>query len=410
MLEDVKPFQTATAPASARAAGGGYGRYLAVLAIPCLIVAAYLGLAYFILDANREDVGPVEAAEIQSQSGGLYGSALFYRPGLYKLALYERSAADIVVLGSSRSMEFRAEGFAAPMINVGGNGATIAEAKAVIDRMLEIRKPKALILTIDYWWFNDARSEEAAHSNKLGDTRFTLQQLMMPIAWIKEGSASLGGLIAPPRTAPDGGPRLGVFANQNNTGFDRYGAYHYGGLLVGESKADDVKFKKTLRRIERARKDSKLAINAPFSEDMFRQFQDLAKEVRDSGVELILVIPPVAPPVYAVMQARPGPLLNELIVQRLKAAGETVLDFHNPASIGTDQCEFSDGYHGGEVTALRMLRAIRAHYVDRPEIAALIQPEAELGALIDANAGRAALAGPPLASKEVDFLKLGCAK
>jgi hypothetical protein len=388
----------------------GVARFLTAMAIPCLVVAALLGLAYYILIANREDVTPAEAAALQAKSGGIYGSALFYRPGLYKLALYAENPADIVVIGSSRSMEFRAEGFAAPMINLGGNGATIAEAEAVIDRMLEIRRPKALLLIIDYWWFNDLRSDEAAHSNKLGDTNFTLRQLLMPIDWVSEGSATVAGLLSPRRTALDGGPLIGVFANQSHTGFDRYGAYHYVGELTGRLKPYDVKFKATLKRIERGRKDSKLAINAPFSEEMFAQFQALIAKLRASGVTPILAIPPVAPPVYDAMQKRDGPLLNELLVQRLRAAGETVFDFHNPATLGGDACEFLDGYHPGQVTALRMLRGIRSGLADRPDVAALIRPETELTALIDANAGHGALSGPPMTGKEVDFLKLGCAK
>ena len=407
---DIQKVASHPAVLEGQPGAGPHRRYLFILALPCLIVAAYLALAYLVLTLNREQLGPVEAANLQVDEGGLYGSALFYRPGPYKLGLYARTNPDVAVVGSSRSLEFRSLAFAAPMVNLGGNAAVIAEASALTDRLLEIHKPKLLILTIDYWWFNQARSDDSGHSNELADTSFSLQDLLKPVSWIAEGSATPLGLLLPPRETADGGPLIGVFANQGLAGFDRDGAYHYGDLITGTKKSDDAKFKSTLKRIAKARAGSKLSVNAPFTDEMWQQFTDLTGRIRNAGVELVLVIPPVAPPVAAAMEQQAKPLLIDALRERLRASGQAFYDFHDPASLGTTECEFIDGYHGGEVTALRMVRAIANGFGDRPDLQALIKPMADLSALIDANAGHAAIAGPPLQGKEVDFLKLGCTK
>ena len=93
---------------------------------------------------------------------------------------------------------------------------------------------------------------------------------------------------------------------------------------------------------------------------------------------------------------------------RLATIGHSVFDFHDPTRLGSGECEFIDGFHGGRVTHLRMLRAIvrsgrtgLGGYVDIGEIDRLIAE----------NEGRALLARDLRpGERETDFLELGCVK
>jgi len=100
-------------------------------------------------------------------------------------------------------------------------------------------------------------------------------------------------------------------------------------------------------------------------------------------------------------------LLDELN-RRIATLDVPVFIFHDPTELGSSDCEFIDGFHGGRVTYLRMLDAIvrsgktnLARYIDLDSIDRLIAE----------NAGRATLrederAGEP----ETDFLDFGCRK
>ena len=82
-------------------------------------------------------------------------------------------------------------------------------------------------------------------------------------------------------------------------------------------------------------------------------------------------------------------------------------DFHDARAIGSGPCEFIDVWHGGEVTYLRILRALAN---SDTQIAAAIDTD-KVTALISANVGRAEIvrSGYPI-QHEVDFFGIGCTK
>src|SRR5262249_51343652 len=146
----------------------------------------------------------------------------------------------------------------------------------------------------------------------------------------------------------------------------------------------------------------------PLDPGQWQQFVDLVTMVEAQGGELILVVPPVSKTVADALAADGAPILLNEMNERLSTIGTPVFDFHDPTELDSGACEFIDGFHGGRVTYLRMLRAIvrsgktnLAGYVDTGEIDRLIAE----------NGGHAMLKtdlrpGEP----ETDFLELGCRK
>jgi hypothetical protein len=151
--------------------------FLLAFVAPCVIGALLAGFSFAVLTSNNEQVGPVEAARIQHQQGGLYGSALRYRPYPYKLELYRLSQPDVAIVGSSRAMPFLRDGFSAPEISLGGAVNEIAEGERLIPEMLALHKPRLVIFTLDYWWFNEARIAEPTEFSASSDTGVSLRDL-----------------------------------------------------------------------------------------------------------------------------------------------------------------------------------------------------------------------------------------
>ena len=385
-------------------------RFLVGLLAISALMAAFVGLSLAVLYQNRENVSPVEAARLQNESGGLYGSALVYRPYPYKLELYRLQNPDVAIVGSSRAMAFVAEGFAGSMTNLGGAVNEIVDAERLIPDMLAAHRPKLLLITLDFWWFNQSRVEDPAVISQAPDIKFGLNDILTPAQWILDGDVKPGALLRSLFPAPADEPLIGVWAHLNHSGFDRRGTRFYGGLLTGEVPADDPGFKRTLKRVKNAKADSKLAIAGPFSESAWQALLKTADAARAQQVEVRFIVPPVAPQVQEEMRAAaPRTLIDELHAH-LEKSDYAYDDFSDPKSLDSGACEFVDGLHGGFVTYLRILRQVAAGLEARPELRGLIQPDAALASLIESNAGRATLRGQKWAGTESDFLKLGCDK
>ena len=332
--------------------------FLLAFLVPCIICALLVGFSFAVLTSNNEQVGPIQAARIQHEVGGLYGSALYYRPYPYKLELYRLNRPDVAIVGSSRAMPFLREGFAASEISLGGAVNEIAEGERLIREMLAIHKPKLVIFTLDYWWFNEARIAEPSEFSISTDTGFTLQNLIAPYEWLMGGDVDFGALARTILKRPDGEPRLGTWATQNGSGFDAYGAQHYGAILTGERKHPDRGFKVTLRRLKNAKADSKTAASGAFSEAAWTSLQHIAATMKADGVEVRFVLPPVAGPVLKAMREGKGTSLLDTLHARLAGSRLAFYDFTESPAIGSPDCEFVDGLHGGFVTYIRMLRAM----------------------------------------------------
>src|SRR6266850_938317 len=62
--------------------------------------------------------------------------------------------------------------------------------------MFAAHRPKLVILTIDFWWFNSARSEEVVDLQPDTVGPLTLVQLAQPFQWIAQGKIGVGDFIA----------------------------------------------------------------------------------------------------------------------------------------------------------------------------------------------------------------------
>ncbi len=89
-------------------------------------------------------------------------------------------------------------------------------------------------------------------------------------------------------------------------------------------------------------------------------------------------------------------------------AGIKLYDFTDPSKIlDTSDCEFIDGFHGGDVIYAKILKYIASH---EPDLADYIQHH-YLEKVISAYTGLSMIPNPKITLKsEVDFLCEGCKK
>jgi hypothetical protein len=371
------------------------------------LLLALMGMSYLFLTRTGDSIPPSQAAARQQSEDVLFGSALFFRPVPYKLALYRLRKPDVAIVGSSRAIEFVRRGFTTSMVNM-GSMRDMAQIRSLLQSMFAVHRPKLVIITIDFWWFNSARTEEVVDLQPDTVGPLSLVQLAQPFVWIAQGKIGVGDFIAGALSPGFKPPGIGVAAIYDHAGYDRDGAYDYGGILRGREPHGDRRFKRTLKRIAETHEHNKFNVHTPLDPGQWQELVDIIRMVEAQGSELILIVPPVSKTIVDVLAAHGAPILLDQMNERLAGIGHPVFNFHDPTALGSSECEFLDGFHGGRVTYLRMLRAILrsgktglGSYVDA----------AEIDRLITENAGHAMLKtdfrpGEP----ETDFLELGCKK
>jgi hypothetical protein len=293
------------------------------------------------------------------------------------------------------------------MVNL-GSMRDMAQIRSLLQSMFAVHKPKLVILTIDFWWFNSARTEEVVDLQPDTVGPLSLVQLTQPFQWIAQGKIGVGDFLASalaPGYKPQG---IGVAAIYDHAGYDRDGAYDYGGKLRGREVHDDRHFKRTLKRIGESTEHNKFNVHTPVDPAQWQEMLDIVHMVEAEGSELILIVPPVSKTVADMLASHGAPILLDQMNERLPTLGHPVFNFHDPTALGSGECEFIDGFHGGRVTYLRMLQSVLRS--GKTDLASYVDG-AEIDRLIAENAGHAMLKenirpGEP----ETDFLDLGCKK
>lgn len=369
-----------------------------------------IGALHIFLWRVQETTGPVSAAQIQDQTSALYGPALVYRPFAYKLERYRLKSTDILLVGSSRVMAFAGEVFTVPVLNAGGAANTFDQAVDFIHASIAIHKPKAILLGLDFWWFNPNRDDEIGATGEMSDKiDLSLTQLISPIQWIADGRLQITSFLKSLIPFNELGSGIGASAKFDRRGWDIYGRYDYGNLFYGETESDDQEFKRTLKRLQNAKKSSKLNIRVAPSVDTINELRELIAELEAQSIEVTLLLPPIANPVREAIEQDAENRLIPLWRSMITDLGVRVFDFTDSRTLKSSDCEFIDGFHGGEVTYLRILDAIARF--DDSVIAQSIDHDMVSG-LIAANSDHARILEllPNDAPPEIDFLDIGCSK
>lgn len=379
-------------------------KYLTCLVMPVIIAIAALSLSWFFLWQAGEYRAMDEVVRRQLESGGLYNSALEQTSYGYKQALYRQVRPRVAALGSSRVMQFQGGMFTVSFVTMGGSAGGLMELEKSLREMLSAHKPEMIILGLDFWWFNDGYAEPLATR---GRQRFetknkaSLSHLVEPYKWLLEGklkpSVFLNVMTQPP-------VHQGIAPIAKGDGYDAQGAYHY---VFETSRAARKPFDWDRRRMERG--DRIYAPGDEISEERWRQFEKIVGIFERSGVKLILFLPPVSPATYEFLQNSGRHGYIEKLRTRLAGYRHTVYDYHDPATLGGDPCEFVDAHHAGTIFYRRILldMAMRENspLVSYVDVNGLFED-------IKAHRGHATLWPPGMFPelKEADFLGIGCPK
>ncbi|MDR0466370.1 MAG: hypothetical protein LBH94_03325 [Deltaproteobacteria bacterium] len=333
---------------------------LAALVAFGLIVLAPYGW-WFIAKSGDVDLQGV----VRDQAAGrfvVFGSGVSQDFVDYKLALYSAVKPDIIVLGSSRVMQFRSKYFTKKFLNIGGTAGNIAVLRSTIEAMLKTHTPEAVILGLDFWWFTqkweaDPYKEVPPTS---GTYAYSFDVLKTPYEWLLDGKLTAGQFFAP-LTGGFETHLYGVMAQKTGDGFATDGSWYYTADVTGQQHPFDHQFQDTLKQV---RYGIKAFAAAPaISAAHLDALGEVLCKLQSRGIRVYLFISPLSQLVYDAMYEREKDYPQAFqLAEALRARGVEVQDYANPRILKSSDCEFVDGFHGGDVTYARILRALADKY------------------------------------------------
>ncbi len=342
----------------------------------------------------------------QIKHNSIYGTALNENVFAYKLELIKQTKPKVIALGSSRVLQFREEFFTHSFISAGNAMNTLKKGRLFLEEVFKFYKPDIVILGLDVWWFNPffPNYERGEYFNITGTNISTTK--ILDIAkhiynqqFFQSQYLLDNHFITNPYSNLDS---LGLNAIYNGRGFFKDGSYLYGEIFKNE-KTKDANFTDTLLRITQgiSRFEYASHIDAKRMQDLF----DILNLLEKHHIQVVIFIPPLAPSVYQAMQDKQEKYayIDELFAT-LQKYHIPFFNYHNPAVLHNDNCEFLDGFHGGDVFYARIL----ADMAQKSEILKSYVNMPYLTELIRTHKGRVFSKDSVSDLKEQDFLNLGC--
>ncbi len=290
---------------------------------------------------------------------------------LYKFNEVRRREPEVLALGSSRVMQFRAAMFGADgqsFYNAGGMIQCVGDLTLVLKQMPDLR-PRVVILGVDIWWLNNDWDKANLDNSDRGSAHPTdaaisweAHLLALRRIWLNEGDVFkswkryLEVLLSPREN------RVGLAAQLDNCGFRATdGSYAF---PPNESPSPESLERLSaihLRRI--AEEDMQFLPSPGLSPRLLNELRGDLLELNRRGVLVIGFLPPFSSPVVRALEgskhqkdlwhqyAREIPaLFAELNLPCIDASTST--------NLGLDDRYMRDGVHAMETFHLYLLRAM----------------------------------------------------
>ncbi len=340
---------------------------------------APVAVLFLLLDLplwKNGDAWPVfHAMRVQQETPGeaLYGRGWFSQQfNVYKLAGIRHRKPKILVIGSSRVMQFRdfmfpnlEEGF----YNGGGLIQNASDLAAFADLLAagEIPAPEGLIVGIDPWWIKTIADTStwlpgADEATSFGGHVLALRRI------IDDGFTGEGFLAdwtARDRSPFFNYPAIGRMARLHGGGFRKDGSRQYDPRMLIDfaenPRYEDRESPPVLLRVRRLNRQ----FAPPVRPDPGRAEGIVAvlSAIRGRGIAVHALLPPFSDETLSAIRETPAlsewwRYYAETFPRMLSESGIPVVSISSPSDIGLSDLYMIDGFHPGEVFAAHIAGAM----------------------------------------------------
>lgn len=271
-----------------------------------------------------------------------------YRDSTHRLKqrVAARRKEEVLVLGTSRSMQLREEFFTSDsFFNAGGGILCISETLPFLQSLPEDALPQRLLLVLDQYFYNEEwyeynHSEEYSPGvYRLPDFSYAYRHVLWD--WAEGKFSLLQALRTPDKT-------FGLASAGRGSGFRADGSYNYGTAPDAAADGTAPDFGETFLRIEQktARFEAGDTPNAQSLEDT----KALLAFCAEKGIAVTAFLPPYAPSVWQYMQETGEyayiPAACAALQGIFEQYGFEVFDYSFLPETGDSM--YVDGFHGSD--------------------------------------------------------------
>lgn len=209
-------------------------------------------------------------------------------------------------------------------------------------------------------------------------------------------------LIHSPYSSKDS---LGIRAITHSNGTLVDGSYFYASSLYQPEKFGDVQFSNTLWRIQN--NNAQFVYGQEISKTRMKILDAILSALQSKKIKVIAFFTPVAHQIFQVISGEFKEQYAYLFALFAKAEELKIANFFDPSILPhSSDCEFYDGFHGGDITYARILLELAKQ---QPSFATYLNLEVIQKTL--KNKSGYAYSGEHFKHlKELDFLQIGCKK
>ena len=333
------------------------GIYLAILlAATAGLLAPFAAAVLFLLHSG-ELRKPRDVATWLQQNNGIYGTAINNNLREIAFSIYLERKPDIIVMSSSRGVDFREEFFTRSFSCVCSIMSNVEEGIQFFDAVKDIHLPAVAIIGLDYWWFSTTDDHSTVPWPGVGPpVALTQTKIRLPYEWIAEGKLTVrdflsvaAGLtnISPLSRAP----KLGVQAMKLSNGTRADGTWSPLGTVSTVSLPVAI-WGKTIRMATEpelilSERSGRYAPDQKLADDKLALLRHLIEEFHQRGTKVVLMLLPIINPVVETMEKTGRYQFIWDVRRRLAELGTEYHDFFDPRDFGGVACEFKDTHHGG---------------------------------------------------------------
>lgn len=344
-----------------------------------LAVAVTLCLGY--LSSHREFYSHEAMARKNQNDHALIGLAHSDSMRHVKQEVLKSRTPRVIALGTSRVLSFRDFYFGEPQAfyNCGRSVGKIMDLQVFLNSY-PAEFPEVIILGLDQDFFMENWDERSKVGRNYELNTSTIGR------FVKLSKALLKDLTKN-RLTFDGANDLtkefvGATARIHHEGYRSDGSYLYGKWIGGDEEIDNYQFETTLKRIEK--KSKVFAASIEINEDAVSELGDFLDLCAEKEIHVVTFLPPYAHKVIERFAEEAGEYphifkLYERISPLFEHRGLLLFDFSDIASVGCNDYETIDGFHGSETCYLKIIHRMAlkdrtlAQHLDVAQMEQLLQ-------------------------------------
>lgn len=339
-------------------------RFLIKTSLFLLPILAFFSVPFLVLKMTGENYSQIDNI-IERKQKYLIGYA--YNEANYKYLkskeVKSRETQTVVALGSSRALQFREDMFTVPFYNAGYTITSVSDFVPFMESNLEEKMPEQLLVILDQWMFNKNWDDLSSSGKKKWQASFNSSATSSTIlnSWkdLLAGKYGIGILFS--KEKKGGVRKIGLNAVVNGKGFRSDGSMDYGAqiekLVNKDSSALDFNFSDTYARIQSG--TQRFEHGDEIHDKSLSVLNEFLTYCKSKQVKVVAILPPFADKVNQRMKETGKYGYLDSIYLKCKPIFDEnnfeLWDLTNLGTYGSDDGEVVDGFHGGEVTYLRML-------------------------------------------------------